>query len=66
MVTRDLEVVGNDLDAREHALNQRAAGIAALIIGKLNTNQQLGRGDRADRDISVVVAKLIRVDVAAL
>ena len=66
MVTRDLEVVGNDLDAREHALNQRAAGIAALIIGKLNTNQHLGRGDRADRDISVVVAKLIRVDVAAL
>jgi hypothetical protein len=66
VVTCDYEIKRDDLYAIEYALNQRAALISALVVGKLDTDQQFGRGDRADRDVSIVIGELTGADIAAL
>ncbi len=64
-MTCDVEVKDNDLDTREYALNQCAARIAAFVVGKLDSDEQLSRCDCADRNISVGATKLIGFDGAA-
>src|SRR5581483_8718744 len=66
MRARDSEVVDLDGVEREHALYELGALLPAPCIGALDADQQLGRRNRGDRDVVLVVDQLVERETIAL
>jgi hypothetical protein len=49
----NVEVVGNDLDPLNDAFDERLAGSAVALVGQLNSHEQFGGSDCADRHVGV-------------
>jgi hypothetical protein len=63
---RNVEVVGLGGDLREEAFYVGASRSAAAPVGEFDADEQLGRADRGDRDVVLILDQLAEPRLAAL